>query len=211
MKAVIISGGKAPSKDLFLKEINGADLIIGADKGCEVLYKYNITPDYILGDFDSADINIINSIESKAGKKIKFKREKDYTDTELAYNLAEEKGADEIILLGATGTRYDHSLSNLGLMLRGLKKSIKVKVIDDNNYIFLTDKPVTLKGDRGSTISFHAYCDEVKNFTIKGAKYNLNNYNLKLGDSLTTSNEFMEEKINIEFDSGIVMILYTKD
>lgn len=211
MKAVIISGGKEPSKALFLKELKDTDLIIGADKGCEVLYKYNITPDYILGDFDSADMDIINSIESKSGEKIRFKREKDYTDTELAYNLAVEKGADEIILLGATGTRYDHSLSNLGLMLRGLKKSINVKVIDDNNYIFLTDKSIRLKGNKGDTISFHAYCDEVKNFSIKGSKYNLSNYNLKLGDSLTTSNEFTEEDINITFDTGIVMILYTKD
>lgn len=211
MKTVIISGGKEPSKDILFKEIKDANLIIGADKGCEVLYKYNITPDYILGDFDSADANIINSLEARAKKKIKFKREKDYTDTEIAYNLAVEKGSTEIILLGATGTRYDHSLSNLGLMLRGLKKSIEVKIIDDNNYIFLTDKSTTLYGNIGDTISFHAYCDEVKNFSIKGAKYNLENYNLKLGDSLTTSNEFVEEKINITFDSGIVMILYTKD
>ncbi len=211
MKVVIISGGKAPSKEILLNEIKEANLIIGADKGCEVLYKYDIIPDYILGDFDSANMDIINSIEAKAGKKIKFKREKDYTDTEIAYNLAVERGASEIILLGATGTRYDHSLSNLGLMLRGLKKSIKVKVIDDNNYIFLTDKPITLYGNKGDTISFHAYCDVVENFTIIGAKYNLSNYTLRLGDSLTTSNEFMEEKINITFDSGIVMVLYTKD
>lgn len=211
MKAVIISGGKEPSKDILFKVIKDANLIIGADKGCEVLYKYNITPDYILGDFDSADANIINELEAKAGKKIKFKREKDYTDTEIAYNLAVEKGASEIILLGATGTRYDHSLSNFGLMLRGLKKSIKVKVIDDNNYIFLTDKSMSLYGNKGDTISFHAYCNEVENFTIVGAKYALDKYTLRLGDSLTTSNEFIEDKIKISFDSGIVMVIYTKD
>lgn len=211
MKVLIISGGKEPSKSLLFRELKDADMIIGADKGCEVLYKYDITPDYILGDFDSANEDIINSIEEKALKKIKFKREKDYTDTEISYNLAVEKGADEIILLGATGTRYDHSLSNFGLMLRGLKKSIKVKIIDDNNYIFLTDKPITLKGNKGDTISFQAYCDEVKNFNISGAKYNLTNFNLKLGDSITTSNEFLEEEIKITFDSGIVMILYTND
>ncbi|MDV4151213.1 thiamine diphosphokinase [Clostridium sp. AL.422] len=211
MKALIISGGKEPSKDLLFKEIKDVDFVIGADKGCEVLYKYDISPDYILGDFDSVNIDIINSIEAKASKKIKFKREKDYTDTELAYNLAVENGADEIILLGATGTRYDHSLSNFGLMLRGLDKSISVKVIDDNNLIFLTDKPITLKGNKGDIISFQAYCEEVKNFTIKGAKYNLTNFNLKLGDSITTSNEFLDEDIKITFDNGIVMVLYTND
>ena len=101
MKAVIISGGKEPSKDIVFREIQDADIIIGADKGCEVLYKYDITPDYILGDFDSANDEIINSIEERAKKKITYKREKDYTDTEIAYNLAVEKGANEIILLGA--------------------------------------------------------------------------------------------------------------
>lgn len=211
MKAVIISGGKEPSRDLLFREIKCADIIIGADKGCEVLYKYQVTPDYILGDFDSANEDIINSIEAKALGKIKFKREKDYTDTELAYNLAVEKGADEIIILGATGTRYDHTLSNFGLMLRGLKKSIEVKIIDDNNYIFLTDKSTILKGNKGDTISFQAYCDEVKNFNIRGSKYNLTNFNLKLGDSITTSNEFLEENIEITFDSGVVMVLYTND
>lgn len=200
-----------PSESLVFNQLKDSNLIIGADKGCEVLYKYNIKPDYILGDFDSANIDILNSIEAKAGEKIKFKREKDYTDTEIAYNLAVEKGADEIILLGATGTRYDHSLSNLGLMLRGLKKNIKVKIIDDNNFIFLTDKPLTLKGNKGDTISFQAYCDEVKNFNIRGSKYDLTNFNLKLGDSITTSNEFLDNDIRITFDSGIVMVLYTND
>lgn len=211
MKAVIISGGKEPSKDIVFREIQDADIIIGADKGCEVLYKYDITPDYILGDFDSANDEIINSIEERAKKKITYKREKDYTDTEIAYNLAVEKGANEIILLGATGTRYDHSLSNLGLMLRGLKSSIKVKVIDDNNFIFLTDKSITLQGNKGDIISFQAYCDEIKNFNISGAKYNLSNYTLKLGDGITTSNEFLDEDIRVNFDNGILMILYTKD
>ena len=211
MKAVIISGGKEPSKDILFREIQDADIIIGADKGCEVLYKYDITPDYILGDFDSANDEIINSIEERAKKKITYKREKDYTDTEIAYNLAVEKGANEIILLGATGTRYDHSLSNLGLMLRGVKSSIKVKVIDDNNFIFLTDKSITLQGNKGDIISFQAYCDEIKNFNISGAKYNLSNYTLKLGDGITTSNEFLDEDIRVSFDSGILMILYTKD
>ena len=46
MKAIIVSGGKAPSKQLLLNEIKNSNLIIGADKGCEVLYNYNISPNY---------------------------------------------------------------------------------------------------------------------------------------------------------------------
>lgn len=211
MKAIIVSGGKAPSKQLLLNEIKNSNLIIGADKGCEVLYNYNISPNYILGDFDSADKDIIKAMEVSGCKKIKYKKEKDFTDTEIAFNLAVEKGAKEIVLLGGTGTRYDHSLSNLGLMLKALKMSIILKIIDDNNIIFLTDKSMILKGNKGDTISFHAYCECVKKLNICGSKYDLINYDLYLGDGLTTSNEFIGNDIKITFDSGILMVLYTKD
>lgn len=211
MKAVIVSGGKAPSKELLLNEVKNADLIIGADKGCEVLYKYNIFPNYILGDFDSANKDIIKAMEVLGCEKLKYKKEKDFTDTEIAFNLAVGKGASDIVLLGVTGTRYDHSLSNLGLMLKGLKKSICTKIIDDNNRIFLIDKSVILKGSKGDTVSFHAYCDVVKNLNITGSKYDLLNYDLYLGDGLTTSNEFIGNDIKVTFNSGILMVLYTKD
>ncbi|MDB1939376.1 thiamine diphosphokinase [Clostridium tertium] len=211
MKAIIVSGGKAPSKQLLLNEIKNSNLIIGADKGCEVLYNYNISPNYILGDFDSADKDIIKAMEVSGCEKIKYKKEKDFTDTEIAFNLAVEKGAKEIVLLGGTGTRYDHSLSNLGLMLKALKMSIILKIIDDNNIIFLTDKSMILKGNKGDTISFHAYCECVKKLNICGSKYDLINYDLYLGDGLTTSNEFIGNDIKITFDSGILMVLYTKD
>ncbi|MCR1951495.1 MULTISPECIES: thiamine diphosphokinase [unclassified Clostridium] len=211
MKAVIVSGGKAPSKELLLNEIKDAHLIIGADKGCEVLYKYNISPNYILGDFDSANKDIIKAMEVLDCEKLKYKKEKDFPDTEIAFNLAIEKGASNIVLLGATGTRYDHSLSNLGLMLKGLKKSICTKIIDDNNKIFLTDKSIVLKGNKGETVSFHAYCEVVKNLNINGAKYNLLNYDLYFGDGLTTSNEFIGNDIEVTFDNGILMVLYTQD
>lgn len=211
MKAIIVSGGKAPSKQLLLNEIKNSNLIIGADKGCEVLYNYNISPNYILGDFDSADKDIIKAMEVSGCKKIKYKKEKDFTDTEIAFNLAVEKGAKEIVLLGGTGTRYDHSLSNLGLMLKALKMSIILKIIDDNNIIFFTDKSMILKGNKGDTISFHAYCECVKKLNICGSKYDLINYDLYLGDGLTTSNEFIGNDIKITFDSGILMVLYTKD
>ena len=105
----------------------------------------------------------------------------------------------------------DYGLASLVLSKGAKVLHISGKVIDDNNYIFLTDKSIILKGNRGETISFQAYCDEVKNFNISGAKYNLTNFDLKLGDSITTSNEFLDEEIEITFDSGIVMILYTND
>lgn len=211
MKAIIVSGGKAPSKKLLENIIKDGNIIIGADRGCEVLIQNKIIPDYVLGDFDSASKETILKLEQLGVPKTKFKEEKDFTDTTSAFNLAIDKGATEIVLLGATGTRYDHALGNIGLLLKALQLGVKAEIIDDNNKIYMINKPEILYGNYGDIISFHAYSDLVSELTIKGAKYELNNYDLAVGDSLTVSNEFLDKPIEINFKNGTLMVLYTKD
>lgn len=211
MKILIVSGGKPPSKELLINSISGKDIIIGVDKGCDTLAKYNIIPDYIIGDFDSALESNIDFLEKEGAVKLKFKKEKDFTDTECAFNLAVEKSAKEIVLLGVTGSRYDHVLSNIGILYKALKLGIYAEILDDNNKIFITNKSLELKGNPGQIVSFHAYSEEVTNLSIIGAKYELQNYRLELGDGLNTSNEFVESKITVEFTKGILIVLYTND
>ena len=211
MRALIVSGGKAPSEELLREYLMGAEIVIGADKGCEALLKHNIVPTYILGDFDSASKETISKLEEMGVCKFKYKAEKDYTDTELAFNLALDKGASEIIMLGVTGTRYDHTLGNIGLLLKALNLNINAKIVDENNIIYLINKNIILNGKPGDIISLQAYFQTVKSLTIKGAKYELNKYDLKIGESITTSNEFVDKAIEISFEDGILMVLHTKD
>ena len=210
MKVVIVSGGNPPPENLLLSQIENADIIIGADSGCDTLIKYNITPTYIIGDFDSnqSDLSILLK---KGAKKYIFEKEKDKTDSELAFELAKKDGVKEIIGLGMTGTRYDHTLANFGLLKIALDHNIIMQIIDENNKIFLTSKSMELIGQPGDIISFQSYTNEVTDFCIKNAKYELNKYNMKIGDSRTVSNEFVETSIEISFSSGIVMVIYSKD
>ncbi|GKU24799.1 thiamine diphosphokinase [Clostridium folliculivorans] len=209
MKAVIVAGGKAPNKDLFLCEIEDADYLIAADSGVNVFYKYNVEPNVILGDFDSAKHEAINSF--KEVEIVKFKPEKDFTDSELAFKNAIEHGADEIVLLGCTGTRLDHTVANIGLLKRALDLNIKAIIKDENNCIFLVSKGVELQGSHGQTISFQAFGESVRNFYIADAKYPLYDYNLQFGDGRTVSNEFIDKSIKIDFSAGIVMVIYSND
>jgi len=211
MRALIVSGGRAPTEELLTEYLTNSDIIIGADRGCEALLRYNVVPTYILGDFDSASKETINRLEEMGVCKFKYKTEKDYTDTELAFNLALDKGATEIIMLGVTGTRYDHTLGNIGLLLKALEVNVDAKIVDENNKIYLINKNIKLNGKVGDIISLQAYFQTVKSLTIKGAKYELNNYDLKIGESITTSNEFLDKPIEISFKDGILMVLHTKD
>lgn len=211
MRILIVSGGRAPSEKLLLEYLKDSEVIIGADRGCEVLIRYGVVPTYILGDFDSASKECIKKLEEMNVCKFKYKAEKDYTDTELAFKLALEKGATEIIMLGVTGSRYDHTLGNIGLLLKALELNITAKIVDDNNEIYLINKDTEFIGTYGDIISFQAYFETVKSLNIKGAKYELKNYDLKIGESITTSNEFLDKNIKVSFDCGTLMVLRTKD
>lgn len=213
MDVLIVSGGTEPSKELLLEYKNKASFIIGVDKGCNVLYKYNITPNLIVGDFDSGDLKVVDYFKNTGIEVRKYSTHKDYTDTHLAYNIAKELGdIKKIYLLGATGTRFDHSLGNLGLFLNSLEDEIYLEIVDDNNIMFIVDKKTTIKNRKNKVLSFHGLSDEVKNFTIKNAKYELERYNLKLLEPRAICNEFLDgEDVQIDFDSGKILVMLTND
>ena len=211
MKAVIVTGGNKPSKELLNSYIKDADIIIGADKGSEYLYDYDMVPDLILGDFDSINEDKLKNIEDENVEVIKFPPEKDYTDTEIAIMEAMKRGADIIYLFGALGTRADHSLGNIGLILTTKKKGARLIIIDDNNKMYLADKKMTLHGAYGEIISFHAMSDVVRGLKIRGAKYNLDSYDMHMLDPRAVCNEFIENPIDIEFDSGELLIIHPID
>lgn len=211
MRSIIVSGGKAPSKELLKEYIKDDDYIVGVDKGCNILKEIEVTPNIILGDFDSIDKEVLNYYKDKNVKIEKFNAEKDYTDTDLGYIKALEVNPSEIILFGATGSRIDHMLGNIGILLKGLRENIKVTIVDDNNKMYAVNKSSLVKKEEGRVISFHALSDVVKNLTIKNGKYPLNNYNMTLLEPRAICNEFLDDDVYIEFDSGIILILYTKD
>ena len=153
MKVVIVTGGSVPSKELLFSSLDAQDFVIGVDKGCDVLYKYKIKPSLILGDFDSIDPNILKEYKNQNIPMMKFNPEKDYTDTDLAYEKAKEVKPSKIIILGATGSRMDHTLGNIGLILTTNQKGANLIIVDDNNLVYLAYNNMTLHGEYGDNIS----------------------------------------------------------
>ncbi|MBL4934944.1 thiamine diphosphokinase [Clostridium sp. YIM B02515] len=211
MKVIIVAGGTPPSKTLIDKQISHDSIVIAVDRGADCLLKYKITPDYLIGDFDSISTETLNYFYTKSCNIERYNSEKDESDTELAILKAKELNADEIVFLGCTGSRLDHTLVNINLLYKCLKYKIKSSIIDSNNLLCLTDTSVEISGDKGQYFSVLPYYSDVKGLTIRGAKYCLNNYNLNIGSSLTLSNQFKETTVDISFASGILLILKSFD
>lgn len=208
MKVTIVSGGKAPSLTLVKNELETSSFLICADSGANCLYKYKIKPDYLMGDFDSIDKEALDFFRTSEVKISKYPEKKNFTDTEAVCNKALGLNADEITFLGCTGTRLDHIMGSIGMLKQCIKMGVKAYIKDENNSIEIINKSSIIYGKKGDIFSLYAYCDVVKNLSIIGAKYKLNNYDLTLGDSRTVSNEFLDSNVRIQFDDGGLILLF---
>ena len=189
--------------------------LIAADKGLEFFITAGITPDLIVGDFDSLSSEGKAYMEKLPQTSIRrLKPEKDDSDTQSAVNLAISRGAKDILILGGTGTRLDHVMANLGLLLSGKERGVNIRLADVNNYITLVDNGTVLHKSRqyGKYVSFFSVGGDVAGLSLKGFKYPLNRYHLTVADSgLTVSNEITEETAEITYDSGQLLMIMSRD
>ena len=219
---VIVSGGMI-QKDFALdfikklkKERNGERLtLMAADRGLDFFRETGLTPDLADGDFDSVSSEGKTYLESLTDTEIvQLQPEKDDTDTQSALNLAIQRGARSILILGATGGRLDHFLGNLGLLTLGKIKGARVALADEQNYICLAESGRKIQKDRqfGRYVSFFPVGGDVEGLTLKGFKYSLDGYCLTVADSgLTVSNEIQDTYAQVFYEKGSLLMIMSRD
>lgn len=214
MHILIITGGgcDVPFTHSYIKKQN-IDKVIAADKGVQYAVQLGITPDIILGDFDSLETEWKQKMEEWNVKIISFPPEKDYTDTHLAILCAIEEGADEITLIGATGTRLDHTWANVGLLQMAMEQGVQARIVDKHNRISMINKTTMIlkKEMFGDYISLIPYTEKVTGITLTGFYYPLADAELTLGISLGISNELVDEKGIIELEKGNLVVIESRD
>lgn len=214
-KAIIISGGELVEGfvEKVLSENEGAS-IVGVDKGVEYLYHHQIKPNYIVGDFDSIAPEIIKYYKTETNVAIReYNPIKDESDTEMAIHIAITIGSTEIYILGATGGRIDHLWANIQSLSIACKFNVRAYILDPQNRIFVTDKPCQLKKSEayGKYLSVFSLSGDIFDFNMKGTKWPLEHHVLKPTDSLTVSNRFEDEIVEIDFIGGTIVVMETRD
>lgn len=209
-RILIFSGGNLGN--WAIDEIEQGDFLVGADRGALFLLQHGIQPDYALGDFDSVTDKEFAEIKDKCKNLFSCNPVyKDYTDTEMAFNWALAKRPKEILLLGVTGTRFDHNIANIHLLSKGLKEKVPVRLIDEKNEITLIDSFIEISGNRFRYISILPFSYEVKGVTLEGFKYPLHKASLTRGTSIGISNELIEDRATINIDSGQLLVIRSMD
>ena len=206
---IIVSGGnihKDFALDFLKKNKTENTCLIAADRGVEFFMGTDLEPDVAVGDFDS--------LSAEGAKIRRLKPEKDDSDTQSAANYAIEQGTERIMILGATGNRIDHLMANFGLLMLGKTKQVQIVLVDAYNYMSLIESGMILKKEEqfGKYVSFFPIEGEVTGLTLKGFKYPLNSYTLKVEDSgLTVSNEISDPEAEVTFETGKLLMIMSRD
>ena len=215
MRYVIISGGCID--DTFATEWlkkNEYDCMIAADSGMNFLHRNGLVPDIIAGDFDSVEIESLQHFQDLNNVQvIKLNPMKDDTDTEFVIREAIRRGATEIIVLGATGTRLDHVLANVNLLGIGLEENVSIELVDAHNRIRMIDDSLEIEKSNqfGSFISILPVKGDAKGVTLKGMKYPLQDADIACFSSLGISNEIVEDVARISVKQGVLLIIESRD
>ena len=197
----IISGGcYAP-----LCGIETADFVIACDKGISYAQKEGITPDLIVGDFDSFSGDLPENIPV-----LRLPCEKDETDTMAAVSYAVEKKFEKILIFCALGARLDHLLGNLQTATYAAKNGITVKITDSDNEIYVfSGKKLVFPKKEGFSISVISLSDKCENVNLSGGKYGLKNATLTNTTTLGISNEWAGD-ITVSVEKGILVVVMSR-
>ena len=190
--------------DGLARPIGQDAFVIAADGGLRHTQSLNITPNAVLGDFDSLGF-------FPEGANV-FPVEKDDTDAMLAVRLGLRRGCDEFLLYGSLdGPRLDHTVANFQT-LQCLADHGAVGYLIGNTTMVTVVKngKITFPAGCSGTISVFCLGPDAVGVTETGLFYGIEDGVFTSGFPLGVSNHFTGKKAEISVKNGSLLVLWEK-
>ena len=178
-----------------------SDYVIAADGGWRWCRSAGLTPDLLLGDFDSlGEVPAFDHI-------LRVPVEKDDTDTMLAIKYGLKEGYRTFHLYGGTGGRPDHTLANLQA-LGFLAQAGATGYLYGKSYLFtaLRNGSLTLPARKEGIFSLFCLGQEAQGVSIHGAQYPLDRVPVSPFFPIGVSNHFQGNPVTIQVEMGCLLI-----
>ena len=177
--------------------------VIAADGGLTQCRTVGITPDLIIGDFDS-----LGQVQS-GENVIRLPVVKDDTDTIAAVKLALERGYRKFLLFGCTGGRLSHTLANLQTLTFIAKRGGIGFLVDKEEVATVTCKGINF--DRGAQGFVSVFAAEGSvTLSESGLQYTVEGQTLTADFPLGVSNAFIGQEAVISIREGSALIIFNK-
>ena len=196
---VILADGSFPEHEIPLNILQNASRIICCDGAARSLIESGLEPKAIVGDCDSLTPEICNKYNDRIFKDT----EQETNDLTKAVRWCSGRGYNNIVILGATGKREDHTLGNISLLAE-YTQFINVKMITDTGIFYPVTKSAKFKSTPGQQVSVFSINPETE-ITTSGLLYPLKKRKLRNWWEATL-NEATGDYFELEFDGGKVIV-----
>ena len=191
--------------DALVEPVASDDFIIAADGGFVHTQKLGITPDIILGDFDS-----LGYTPDRANV---FPVEKDDTDAMLAVRRGLQLGYRKFVLYGSLdGPRLDHTVANFQTLQFLADRDAAGYLVGSGQLVTVVKNgSLTFPAGMEGTISVFCMGKDAEGVTLEGLYYPLENGTLTAGFPLGVSNHFTGKPSWITVTQGSLLVLWDKE
>lgn len=197
---VIIANGECPSHPYALQLLNEAETIVCCDGAVRHLEALKLSPTVIVGDGDS----LTETQREKYGHLYTPDQSVEYNDLTKAFNYCSQQGMDDISVLGGCGLREDHTLANIGLLLRHAQE-FRTRMITNYGIFTPIFATTTFDSTPGQQISVFSFTPDTR-LTFHGLRYPVHQRAFtELWEG--SLNEALTDQFTIEFcDEGKVIV-----
>ena len=205
-KCVIIAPLYEGEEAEWLRREEG-DLILCADGGYDAAIRHGIVPDLVIGDFDSMPLEHVQGVPVH-----RLPVHKDDTDMEVCLEEGRKRGYRTFHIAGCLGGRVDHTISNMQCLYACAMRGENVWMADRCNRVTaLIPGTYTLSPMEGRHLSLLAITPEVTGICLTGTEWELDNAALTNRDPLGVSNEARQAHPRLAFETGALLLVYSKD
>ena len=219
---LVFANGELAAGDWVWPYLERAGAVIAADGGLRHLLALGRRPDVLIGDLDSLPPGVATETAANvAGAILRYPREKDETDLELALLYAVEHYPDaEVLILGGAGGRLDHLLANVLILAhpRLLGRPIRFVADRQSAWLVAAGAPAdaggapagatTIAGAPGDIVSLLPLGGPAHVAATSGLRWPLRDEWLAFGPARGVSNEMTAETATVRLDQGALLCVH---
>lgn len=198
-ETAIMANGKFPDHPFPLGYLLNAKRVICCDGAADSLLDFGLEPFAIVGDCDSVHRKIAERYQDRLYRD----DDQESNDLTKAVKWCSERGYNDIVILGASGKREDHTIGNISL-LTDYAGFVSVRMVTDAGIIIPILESCKFESEKGQQVSVFSISPDTE-ITSAGLKYKLENK--KLGNWWNaTLNESEGSSFTLQFEEGKVLV-----
>jgi thiamine pyrophosphokinase len=201
-RTVVVANAPLEWSEHLVAVVRGAEVVLAADGGANSLARIGVRPAAVVGDLDSLRSGVRRWIGEE---RVVHRPDQEHTDLDktIAYAI-DEREAETVTVLAATGGRVDHTVENLALLARFSRRT-EIDAWDERTRIVPVAGSARLDTAPGQVVSLLPVgrCEGVR---VTGLRWTLRGEPLDLLTRTGVSNLATAGSLEIDLSAGCLLV-----